>query len=115
MLGLMSDQQLLISSLIEHSGKYHGQTEIVDCDTEGKIYKTNYSDTLIRVKKLANSLKNLNVNLGDTIDVKYFGVDPRTRKDKVSRKALLPKPEGYVDKPRKTFNRNNNRKGFNKK
>ena len=34
---------------------------------------------------------------------------------KVSRKALLPKPEGYVDKPRKTFNRNNNRKGFNKK
>ena len=55
------------------------------------------------------------VNLGDTLDVKYFGVDPRTRKDKVSRKALLQKPEGYVDKPRKTFNRNNNRKGFNKK
>ena len=41
MLGLMSDQQLLISSLIEHSGKYHGQTEIVDCDTDGKIYKWN--------------------------------------------------------------------------
>ena len=55
------------------------------------------------------------VNMGDTLDVKYFGVDPRTRKDKVSRKALLPKPDGYVDKPRKTFNRNNNRKGFNKK
>ena len=67
MLGLMSDQQLLISSLIEHSGKYHGQTEIIDCAIDGKIYKTNYSDTLVRVKKLANSLKNLNVNLGDTI------------------------------------------------
>ena len=67
MLGLMSDQQLLISSLIEHSGKYHGQTEIVDCDAKGKIHKTNYSDTLIRVKKLANSLKKLNVNLGDRI------------------------------------------------
>ena len=67
MLGLMSDQQLLISSLIEHSGKYHGQTEIVDWDTDGKILKTNYSDTLIRVKKLANSLINLDVNLGDTI------------------------------------------------
>ena len=38
----MSDQQLLISSLIEHSGKYHGQTEIIDCNPEGKIYKTNY-------------------------------------------------------------------------
>ena len=67
MLGLMSDQQLLISSLIEHSGKYHGQTEIVDFDSEGKIHKTNYSDTLIRVKKLANSLKNLDINLGDRI------------------------------------------------
>ena len=55
------------------------------------------------------------VNLGDTLDVKYFGIDPRTRKDKVSRKALLPKPEGYVDKPRKTFNRNDNRRRDNRK
>ena len=33
------------------------------------------------------------INLGDTFDVKYFGIDPKTRKQKVSRKALLPKPE----------------------
>ncbi|MBT8222235.1 MAG: polyribonucleotide nucleotidyltransferase, partial [Eudoraea sp.] len=39
------------------------------------------------------------VNLGDKIDVKYFGTDPRTRKEKVSRKALLPKPEGYRERP----------------
>nr|WP_299338423.1 polyribonucleotide nucleotidyltransferase [Allomuricauda sp.] len=39
------------------------------------------------------------VNLGDTIDVKYFGLDPRTKKEKVSRKALLPKPEGYKERP----------------
>lgn len=39
------------------------------------------------------------VNLGDVFDVKYFGVDPRTRKEKVSRKAILPKPEGYVARP----------------
>ena len=41
------------------------------------------------------------VNIGDVIDVKYFGIDPKTRKEKVSRKALLqrpPRPEG--DKPR---------------
>lgn len=38
------------------------------------------------------------VNLGDVLDVKYFGVDPRTRKEKVSRKALLPKPEGYRER-----------------
>jgi len=39
------------------------------------------------------------VNMGDVFDVKYFGVDPRTRKEKVSRKALLPKPEGFVERP----------------
>ena len=33
------------------------------------------------------------VNLGDTFDVKYFGIDPKIRKQKVSRKALLPRPE----------------------
>ncbi len=31
--------------------------------------------------------------------MKYFGQDPRTRKEKVSRKALLEKPEGYVARP----------------
>ena len=55
------------------------------------------------------------VNMGDVIDVKYFGVDPRTRKDKVSLKALLAKPEGYVERPprsrdnRGRDNRNRNR------
>ena len=39
------------------------------------------------------------INLGDIIDVKYFGIDSRTRKEKVSRKALLPKPEGYKERP----------------
>jgi polyribonucleotide nucleotidyltransferase len=37
--------------------------------------------------------------MGEVLDVKYFGLDPRTRKEKVSRKALLPKPEGYVARP----------------
>ncbi len=39
------------------------------------------------------------LNVGDVLDVKYFGVDPKTRKDKVSRKALMDKPEGYVARP----------------
>ncbi len=37
--------------------------------------------------------------MGDVLDVKYFGLDPRTRKEKVSRKAILPKPEGFVERP----------------
>ena len=39
------------------------------------------------------------------LDVKYFGLDPRTRKEKVSRKAILPKPEGFVERPPRDNNR----------
>ncbi len=46
------------------------------------------------------------VNMGDVIEVKYFGVDPKTRKEKVSRKALLEKPEGYQPRPPRDNDRN---------
>jgi polyribonucleotide nucleotidyltransferase len=36
---------------------------------------------------------------GDMVEVKLIGVDERTGKLKLSRKALLPKPEGYVERP----------------
>ena len=49
------------------------------------------------------------LSLGDVIDVKYFGVDSRTRKEKVSRKALMQKPEGYQDRPKPSNNRRNDR------
>ncbi len=32
-------------------------------------------------------------SIGDELEVKYMGIDPKTRKPKVSRKVLLPKPE----------------------
>ncbi|MDD4225822.1 MAG: polyribonucleotide nucleotidyltransferase [Mariniphaga sp.] len=36
---------------------------------------------------------------GDMLEVKLIGVDEKTGKLKLSRKALLPKPEGYVERP----------------
>jgi polyribonucleotide nucleotidyltransferase len=36
---------------------------------------------------------------GDMMEVKLIGVDEKTGKLKLSRKALLPKPEGYVERP----------------
>lgn len=38
---------------------------------------------------------------GDEIDVKLIGIDPKTNKLKLSRKVLLPKPEGYVERERR--------------
>ena len=38
---------------------------------------------------------------GDMIDVKLIGVDDKTGKLKLSHRALLPKPEGYVERERR--------------
>jgi polyribonucleotide nucleotidyltransferase len=60
------------------------------------------NEVLLHVSELAwERTENVSdvVNMGDVFDVKYFGLDPRTRKEKVSRKAILPKPEGYVARP----------------
>ncbi|MBA4746133.1 MAG: polyribonucleotide nucleotidyltransferase [Muricauda sp.] len=60
------------------------------------------NEVLLHVSELAwERTENVSdvVNMGDVFDVKYFGLDPRTRKEKVSRKALLPKPEGYQERP----------------
>ena len=39
------------------------------------------------------------VNMGDVFMVKYLGIDPKTRKEKVSRKQLLPRPPREDKKP----------------
>ena len=39
------------------------------------------------------------VKQGDTFDVKYLGIDPKNNKFRLSRKEVLAKPEGYVERP----------------
>ncbi|GLB50553.1 polyribonucleotide nucleotidyltransferase [Neptunitalea lumnitzerae] len=77
---------------------------------EGEVYKVKVTkildfgaviefvpgkDSLLHISELAwertNNVTDV-VNLGDEIEVKYIGIDPKTRKPKVSRKALLPRP-----------------------
>lgn len=76
------------------------------------------NEVLLHVSELAwERTENVTdvVNMGDVFDVKYLGVDPKTRKEKVSRKALLPRPprdENYVprereDRPRDDRGRDN--------
>ncbi len=63
----MSNKNLLISSLLEHSSEYHGNTEIAHRLSNGKIEKTNYIETNLRTRKLAKSLINLGINKGETL------------------------------------------------
>jgi polyribonucleotide nucleotidyltransferase len=53
------------------------------------------NEVLLHVSELAwERTENVTdvVNMGDVFEVKYLGLDPKTRKEKVSRKALLPRP-----------------------
>ncbi len=70
------------------------------------------NETLLHVSELAwERTENVTdvVNMGDVFDVKFIGFDPRTKKDKVSRKALLPKPEGYKERPPRDDSRSGSR------
>ena len=72
------------------------------------------NEVLLHVSELAwERTENVSdvVNMGDVFDVKYFGIDKRTRKEKVSRKAILPKPEGYVERPPRDNNRGRDNRG----
>ena len=72
------------------------------------------NEVLLHVSELAwERTENVSdvVKMGDVFDVKYFGIDKRTRKEKVSRKAILPKPEGYVERPPRDNNRGRDNRG----
>ena len=60
------------------------------------------NEVLLHVSELAwERTENVTdvVNMGDVFQVKYLGLDPKTRKEKVSRKALLPRPPKPEGKP----------------
>ena len=71
------------------------------------------NEVLLHVSEIAwertNNVSDV-LNLGDELEVKYFGVDPRTRKEKVSRKALLEKPEGFVERSPRPHNKDNKKR-----
>lgn len=65
--GLMMDDPLIITRMIEHAAKYHGSVEIVSRSVEGPIHRYTYADAYTRVKQLGNALQSLGVKLGDRV------------------------------------------------
>ena len=60
------------------------------------------NEVLLHVSELAwERTENVSdvVKMGDVFQVKYLGMDPKTRKEKVSRKALLPRPPREEARP----------------
>ena len=67
MKGLMQNQPLLLSSLLRHADRFHGDTEIVSRMAEGPIYRESYADAARRARKLADALRQFGVRQGDRV------------------------------------------------
>ncbi len=65
MLGLMQEFPLLVSSLIRHADRHHGDVEIVSRRVEGDIHRCTYRQVHARSRRLANALRTLGVTEGD--------------------------------------------------
>ncbi len=67
MLGLMQDQPLLISALIEFAARHHGDAEIVSRRVEGDIHRYTWRDVAARARKVANALDQMKLAESDRV------------------------------------------------
>jgi fatty-acyl-CoA synthase len=67
MLGLMQNQPLLISSLIEFAQRHHGDVEVVSRRVEGDIHRYTYADVARRSHQVANALDGLQLAFSDRV------------------------------------------------
>lgn len=63
--------------------------------------------------KRLESTEEAGLQEGDVIQVKLMDIDPKTGKFKLSRRALLPKPEGYQERPERSERRDHPRQDRN--
>ena len=67
MLGLMMNRPLLISSILRHADRCHGDAEIVSRMIEGPIHRCTYREAHVRARKLARALERLGTAAGDRV------------------------------------------------
>jgi fatty-acyl-CoA synthase len=68
MRGLMMDQPLLISSLLDYAAAYYGGQEVVSVTADNPRHRTTYGEVSRRAKQMAGALRNrLGIETGDRI------------------------------------------------
>ena len=65
--GLMMNQPLLISALLRHAERHHGQQAVVSRRVEGDIHRYTYQALAARSRRMAKALAALGVGLGDRV------------------------------------------------
>jgi 3-(methylthio)propionyl---CoA ligase len=67
MLGLMQNQPLLISSLIVHAERHHGDSEIVSRRVEGDLHRYSWREVARRARQVANALDAMQLLFSDRV------------------------------------------------
>ena len=67
MLGLMQSQPMLISGLIDHAERHHGDAEIVSRRVEGDIHRSTWAGIAGRSRQVAHALDRLNLQFSDRV------------------------------------------------
>ena len=106
MLGQMMDMPLLISHMLRHADRYHGDSEIVSRLVDGDIHRYTYRDAHRRTKKLANALLALGVSPGDRLGTlawnthrhyeAYFGIAGIGAVSHTINPRLFPEQISYI-------------------
>ncbi len=67
MFGLMQQQSLQISSLIDFAARHHGDGEVVSRRVEGDIHRYTWADVARRSHRVANALDAMKLQQGDRV------------------------------------------------
>ena len=67
MLGLMQNQPLLISGLIDHAERHHGDAEIVSRRVEGDLHRSSWAGVASRSRQVAHALDGMNLLFSDRV------------------------------------------------
>jgi len=65
--GSMMQMPLLISSLLVHAERHHGEQAVVSRRVEGDIHRTTYRELAARSRRMANALGKLDVKNGERV------------------------------------------------
>ncbi len=65
--GQMMQQPLLISSLLTHAERHHGEQQIVSRRVEGDIHRYTYAELASRSRRLAKAFASLGVKFGERV------------------------------------------------
>ncbi|MGB3070076.1 MAG: 3-(methylthio)propionyl-CoA ligase [Ottowia sp.] len=106
MLGQMQNHPLLISTLIDHAARHHGDGEVVSRRVEGDIHRYTWADVQKRAKQVANGLDELGLKASDRVGTLawngyrhlelYFGVSGSGRVLHTVNPRLLPEQIAWI-------------------